>query len=54
MVIPKAGDVVVLPFPFFDLSENKVRPAGSPAAALKRHNIAVALVSHERDARVRS
>lgn len=27
MVIPKAGDVVVLPFPFSDLSENKVRPA---------------------------
>jgi PemK-like, MazF-like toxin of type II toxin-antitoxin system len=27
MVIPKAGDVVVLPFPFSDLSESKVRPA---------------------------
>lgn len=27
MVIPKAGDVVVLPFPFSDLTENKVRPA---------------------------
>ena len=27
MVIPSAGDVVVLPFPFSDLSESKVRPA---------------------------
>ena len=27
MVIPKAGDIVVLPFPFSDLSESKVRPA---------------------------
>jgi len=27
MVIPKAGDIVVLPFPFSDLTENKVRPA---------------------------
>ena len=27
MVIPKSGDVVVLPFPFSDLSESKVRPA---------------------------
>ena len=24
MVIPKAGDIVVLPFPFSDLSESKV------------------------------
>lgn len=27
MVVPKAGDVVVLPFPFSDLTESKVRPA---------------------------
>ena len=27
MGIPSAGDVVVLPFPFSDLSESKVRPA---------------------------
>ncbi len=27
MVIPKAGDIVVLPFPFSDLTESKVRPA---------------------------
>lgn len=27
MVIPSAGDVIILPFPFSDLSENKVRPA---------------------------
>jgi mRNA interferase MazF len=26
MVIPKAGNVVVLPFPFSDLTESKVRP----------------------------
>jgi mRNA interferase MazF len=33
MVIPKAGDVVVLPFPFSDLTENKVRPAVALAHA---------------------
>ena len=27
MVIPSAGDVIILPFPFSDLTENKVRPA---------------------------
>jgi len=27
MVIPKTGDIVVLPFPFSDLTESKVRPA---------------------------
>ena len=27
MGIPSAGDIVVLPFPFSDLSESKVRPA---------------------------
>lgn len=35
MVIPKAGDVVVLPFPFSDLSESKVRPAVVLARANK-------------------
>jgi hypothetical protein len=35
MVIPKSGDVVVLPFPFSDLSENKVRPAVVLACANK-------------------
>lgn len=27
MVIPSVGDVVVLPFPFSDLSDSKLRPA---------------------------
>jgi mRNA interferase MazF len=27
MVVPSSGDVVVVPFPFSDLSQNKVRPA---------------------------
>ena len=27
MVIPSVGDVVVLPFPFSDLSDSKMRPA---------------------------
>ena len=35
MVIPKSGDIVVLPFPFSDLSENKVRPAVVLARANK-------------------
>ena len=35
MVIPKAGDIVVLPFPFSDLSESKVRPAVVLARANK-------------------
>jgi len=35
MVIPKAGDIVVLPFPFSDLSESKVRPAVVFARASK-------------------
>ena len=35
MVIPKAGNVVVLPFPFSDLSESKVRPAVVLARANK-------------------
>ncbi len=35
MVIPKSGDVVVLPFPFSDLSESKVRPAVVLARANK-------------------
>ena len=35
MVIPSAGDIVVLPFPFSDLSESKVRPAVVLARANK-------------------
>ncbi len=35
MVIPSAGDVIVLPFPFSDLSNSKVRPAVVLARANK-------------------
>ena len=35
MGVPSAGDIVVLPFPFSDLSENKVRPAVVLARANK-------------------
>lgn len=35
MVIPSAGDIVVLPFPFSDLSDNKIRPAVVLARANK-------------------
>lgn len=35
MVVPSAGDVVTLPFPFSDLSESKVRPAVVLARANK-------------------
>ncbi len=35
MGVPSAGDVVVLPFPFSDLTENKVRPAVILARANK-------------------
>ncbi|MCC6260847.1 MAG: type II toxin-antitoxin system PemK/MazF family toxin [Anaerolineales bacterium] len=35
MVVPSAGDIVVLLFPFSDLSENKVRPAVVLARANK-------------------
>ncbi len=39
MVIPKAGEVVVLPFPFSDLSENKVRSAVVLARANKKKRL---------------
>ena len=32
MVIPTVGAVVLVPFPFSDLSQAKVRPAGTLAA----------------------
>jgi mRNA interferase MazF len=35
MVIPSAGDIVVLPFPFSDLSDSKIRPAVVLARANK-------------------
>ena len=33
MVTPATGEVVLVPFPFSDLSQSKVRPAVCPAAA---------------------
>ena len=33
MVVPSSGEVVVVPFPFSDLSQNKVRPAVCLASA---------------------
>ena len=35
MGVPSAGDIVVLPFPFSDLTENKARPAVVLARANK-------------------
>ena len=35
MVIPSAGDIVILPFPFSDLSDSKIRPAVVLARANK-------------------
>lgn len=35
MVIPSVGDIVVLPFPFSDLSDSKLRPAVVLAEASK-------------------
>ena len=35
MGVPSAGDIVVLPFPFSDLSESKIRPAVVLARATK-------------------
>ena len=46
MVIPSAGDVVVLPFPFSDLSESKVRPAVVLARANKRDWILCQITSN--------
>lgn len=46
MVIPKAGDIVVLPFPFSDLSESKVRPAVVLASASKNDWILCQIISN--------
>ena len=46
MVVPSAGDVVVLPFPFSDLSESKVRPAVVLARANKNDWILCQITSN--------
>jgi len=46
MVIPKAGDIVVLPFPFSDLTESKVRPAVVLARANKNDWILCQITSN--------
>lgn len=46
MVIPSAGDIVVLPFPFSDLSESKIRPAVVLAQANKNDWIMCQITSN--------
>ena len=46
MGIPSAGDIVVLPFPFSDLSESKIRPAVVLARANKNDWILCQITSN--------
>jgi mRNA interferase MazF len=46
MVIPSAGDIVVLPFPFSDLSDSKIRPAVVLAQANKNDWILCQITSN--------
>jgi len=46
MGIPSAGDIVVLPFPFSDLSDSKIRPAVVLARANKNDWILCQITSN--------
>ncbi len=46
MVIPAAGDIVILPFPFSDLSDSKIRPAVVLARANQRDWILCQITSN--------
>lgn len=43
--MPKKGVVILVPFPFTDLSENKVRPAVVLSCDMKGEDIVVAFIS---------
>lgn len=46
MVIPSAGQIVILPFPFSDLSASKIRPAAVLARANKNDWILCQITSN--------
>ncbi|HZQ07010.1 MAG TPA: type II toxin-antitoxin system PemK/MazF family toxin [Anaerolineae bacterium] len=49
MVIPSAGDIIILPFPFSDLTESKVRPAVVLARATQSDWILCQITSNSYD-----
>lgn len=46
--MPKKGTVILVPFPFTDLSENKVRPAVVLSCDLKGDDVVVAFISSQK------
>ena len=46
--MPKKGAVILVPFPFTDLSENKVRPAVVLSCAMKGEDVVVAFISSQK------
>lgn len=46
--MPKKGVVILVPFPFTDLSENKVRPAVVLSSSLKGEDVVVAFISSQK------
>jgi mRNA interferase MazF len=49
--LPKKGDIVVTPFPFSDLSENKIRPAMVLSKRPINNEIVVAFISSSIDSK---
>lgn len=49
--MPKKGDVVLILFPFTDLSSNKVRPAVILSQTLKGDDLVVAFISSQKPKR---